>query len=157
MSAFKITTLLCAAAALICPARHAGATDDSKPSLAGKWRGQFTSDVDGFEGNMEADLKSSSAGQFTLIFPYIEQNNIYKFAVTMGDINNDGKAEIITMTDPKNGDTLFLTIDAVYLPAVKTGESPMMVGTYEVVRIDALGNSETIDFGTLGIIAILIG
>jgi len=157
MSTLKTTTLFCAAAALMSSVHSVQAADPSLPSLAGKWSGEFTSDVDGYEGTLGAELKQSADGQLTGILPYIEQNNIYKFRVAAGDINNDGKAEIITAVELEGDATLFMTIQGVYLPPVKAGAQPMLVGTYEILRVDADGNTQKVDWGTFGIIAILIG
>lgn len=159
MSASKTKLLLCAAVLTI--SAHAARAGDI-PSLAGKWDGEFTSDVDGYEGVMQAGLKQTADGQLTGIItyeeylPYMEQKNIFELHVTVGDVNNDGRADLIAAANLENGVTMFMQIDAVYLPAGTADDSPMLVGTYELFLMDGNGNTRKVDWGTFGIIAILI-
>lgn len=156
MTAFKFAPLLCVVVQMI-SACSAEADETSLNSLTGKWRGEFKSNVDGYEGTLGAELKQSPNGQLMGILPYIEQDNIYKFEVAAADVNNDGRGEIITALELEGDVALFMTLDGFYLPAFEAGEQPMFVGTYEILRVDASGNTQKVDWGTFGIIAILIG
>jgi hypothetical protein len=132
-------------------------SSNTKEFMIGFEHGLLTSDLDGVESSLSAELTRSADGQLLGLLPYVEQDNLYQFQVAAGDINDDGTIDILATAEQKGGVTLFMKIDAVNLNAGQKVQEATIVGTYEIYSVDLRGNVRRVDVGTLGIIAILIG
>jgi hypothetical protein len=77
MSAFKLSTLFCAAAVLMASTHSVQAAEAFQSPVAGQSGGQFTSDIDTSEEIMDAEVNLSRDVQLMGMLPYIEQDNLY--------------------------------------------------------------------------------
>lgn len=145
-------------------------SEDPPPSVAGVWDGTFTSAIDGTEGDVGGNFERTLRTSLTRFIGSLSiggmDMNVVEFDTLEGSINSDGEIVLIGMSDLEDGLFVILHGQLVIPPPRDVGPppAPIIGGTYQVyaggmdMNVHAGGlDMNLLDFGTVQIIAILIG